>query len=91
MRNVGSGAGAAATECERRPDDRLVPQFRAEFLRFFKRMNYQTARHFESAIYNSLFELPTVFRALDGGQLRADEFDAILLQHAAFRKLDSQI
>ncbi len=47
--------------------------------------------HVESDLPAGVLEPEPIFRHLDRAQRRADQFDAVLLEHAAFGELDGEI
>ena len=48
-------------------------------------------RHLEADLPHRIFEQQPVFGLLDGVDLRADQLDAVLVEHAGFGQLDRQI
>ena len=84
-----SAAGAAHRVS--RADDEREAEFFGNFHRFVNRVGNIAARHVDADARHRFFENKTVFAALDGFEVYADNLDAVFLQNAFFIELDREI
>ena len=80
--DVVGDAAADAAHRERRADDGREAGVLHRFERFGHRLHDGAPRHIEAELEHRVVEELTVFGHLDGGDRRADELDAVLLEHA---------
>ena len=87
---VGDRAARAAQR-ERRPDHHRIAELVGQLQRVRRVVHQRRGRHIEADLAAGVLEPQAVFGHFDGAQRRADQFHAVLFEHAALGQFHGQI
>ena len=84
-------AAAGAAERKRGTNDDREPDLAGELDAIFQVVDERRLRHIQPDALHRVFEKQTVFRLLDGADLRAYQSDVVLIEHAAVGQFDGEV